>query len=187
MKSLKEYLVPTVTLFIICLVAAALLGITNDVTSPIISDLAAENEINTRKEVFPDAVSFGEAKNAGEASVVAALDKNNNIIGYVVVNVGKGGYGGDISVMTGVTADGKVTGISILSHNETPGLGAKAKTDDGWSGQFEGLTKGITVSKDGSGTNSIKAITGATKTSSAVTNAVNEAIEIALAGGESNG
>ena len=52
MKSLKEYLVPTVTLFIICLVAAALLGITNDVTSPIISDLAAENEINLFLSVF---------------------------------------------------------------------------------------------------------------------------------------
>lgn len=183
MKNLKEYLVPTITLFIICLVATALLGITNDVTAPIISELAVETEINTRKEVFPDAAEFGEAEIKGEASIVAALDESGNTIGYVVVNAAKG-YGGDISVMTGVTADGKVTGVSILSHSETAGLGAKAKNDD-FRNQFIGLISGITVSKDKAGDNSVDAITGATITSRAVTTAVNEAIS--LAGGENIG
>lgn len=183
MKNLKEYLVPTVTLFIICLIATALLGITNDVTSPIIDELAVETEINSRKEVFPDAAEFGEAKINDEASIVAALDENGNTIGYVVVNTAKG-YGGDVSVMTGVTADGKVTGINILSHSETAGLGAKATGED-FRSRFEGLVSGITVSKDKAGDNSIDAITGATITSRAVVNAVNEAIE--LAGGENIG
>ncbi len=185
MKNLKEYLVPTVTLFIICLVAAALLGLTNDVTAPIIDKLAAEKEIQTRQEVFPDAVSFGETKTVGNASIVAALDENKNVIGHVVVNIGKGGYGGDISVMTGVSADGKVTGVSILSHSETAGLGAKADTDDKWREQFIGLIGGISVTKETAQGNSIKAITGATVTSKAVTGAVNEALE--LAGGENIG
>lgn len=181
MKNLKEYLVPTITLFIICLVATALLGITNEVTAPIISELSVEQEKESRQEVFPDAVNFKETDNA---SVVAALDENGSIIGYVVVNAASG-YGGDVTVMTGVTTDGKVTGINILSHSETPGLGAKAKTDDGWREQFKGLIKDITVSKDKAGDNSIDAITGATITSRAVVEAVNEAIK--LAGGENIG
>lgn len=183
MKNLKDYLVPTLTLFIICLVATALLGITNDVTAPIIEELAVETEMNSRKTVFPDAAEFGEAKAKGEASIAPALDEAGNTIGYVVVNIAKG-YGGDVSVMTGINADGKVTGINILSHSETAGLGAKATGKD-FRSQFEGLISGITVSKDKAGDNSIDAITGATITSRAVVNAVNEAIK--LAGGENIG
>lgn len=184
MKNLKEYLVPTVTLFVICLVATFLLGMTNSVTEPIIEKLAIETEIKSRQVVFPDAVSFGEASVSDDGtSVVAALDESGAEIGYVVVNTAKG-YGGDISVMTGVDADGKVTGVNILSHAETAGLGAKA-AEDSFRNQFIGLMDGITVSKDKAGDNSIDAITGATITSRAVANAVNAAIE--AAGGENIG
>ncbi len=183
MKSLKEYLVPTVTLFVICLVATALLGLTNDVTAPIIEQLAIETEIKSRQVVFADAASFGEEKEVNGASVVTALDENGEIIGHVVVNIAKG-YGGDISVMTGVDSDGKVTGINILSHSETAGLGAKA-AEKSFRDKFVGLVDGITVSKDKAGENSIDALTGATITSRAVVNAVNAAIE--AAGGENNG
>ncbi len=184
MKSLKEYLVPTVTLFIICLVATLLLGVTNEVTAPIIADLAVETERKSRQIVFADAADFGEAKISEDGtSVVAALDENSNTIGYVVVNSEKG-YGGDISVMTGVDLNGKVTGVNILSHSETAGLGANA-TSEKFRDKFIGLIEGITVSKDKPGENSIDALTGATITSRAVVNAVNAAIE--AAGGENNG
>ncbi len=183
MKSLKEYLVPTVTLFVICLVATVLLGLTNSVTEPIIEKLAIETEIKSRQIVFADAVSFGEETEVNGAKVVAALDENDEIIGHVVVNTAKG-YGGDISVMTGVDADGKVTGVNILSHAETAGLGAKA-AEQSFRDRFIGLVQGITVSKDKAGENSIDAITGATITSRAMTEAVNAAIE--AAGGANNG
>lgn len=184
MKSLKDYLVPTVTLFVICLIATLLLGLTNEVTAPIIEKLAVETEIKSRQTVFADAASFGEAKISDDGtSVVAALDESGATIGYVVVNTAKG-YGGDISVMTGVDVDGKVTGVNILSHAETAGLGAKA-TEASFRDKFVGLVNGITVSKDKAGENSIDAITGATITSRAVVNAVNAAIE--AAGGENIG
>ena len=183
MKSLKEYLVPTVTLFVICLVATFLLGMTNSVTAPIIEKLAEETEIKSRQIVFADAASFGEETEADGTSIVAALDENGNVIGHVVVNTAKG-YGGDISVMTGVDADGKVTGVNILSHAETAGLGAKA-AEQSFRDRFIGLIEGITVSKDKAGENSIDAITGATITSRAVTEAGNAAIE--AAGGANNG
>ncbi len=183
MKNIKEHIVTTVTLFLICLIATFLLGVTNSVTAPIIADLAVETEIKSRQVVFSDAASFGEVKQADDASIVEALDENGEKIGYVVVNIAKG-YGGDISVMTGVDLDGKVTGVNILSHSETAGLGAKAATEK-FRNQFSGLISGITVSKDKAGGNSIDAITGATITSRAVTQAVNAAIE--LAGGENIG
>ncbi len=183
MKSMKEHIVTTVTLFLICLISTLLLGITNSVTAPIIEKLAVETEIKSRQVVFESASSFGEAKQTDAGSIAEALDENGNKIGYVVVNTAKG-YGGDISVMTGVDLDGKVTGINILSHSETAGLGAKATTDN-FRNQFIGLISNITVSKDKAGDNSIDAITGATITSRAVTQAVNAAIE--LAGGENNG
>ena len=184
MKNLKDYLVPTVTLFVICLIATLLLGLTNEVTAPIIEKLAVETEIKSRQTVFADAASFGEAKISDDGtSVVAALDKSGATIGYVVVNTAKG-YGGDISVMTGVDIDGKVTGVNILSHAETAGLGAKA-TEASFRDKFVGLVSDIAVSKDRPGENSIDAITGATITSRAVTEAVNAAIE--AAGGADNG
>ncbi len=181
---MKNYVKPTLVLFLICFIATFLLGLTNSVTAPIIDKLAVETEIKSRQTVFPEAVSFGEANILSDGtSVVVALDEAGNEIGYVVVNSAKG-YGGDISVMTGVDAEGKVTGVNILSHAETAGLGANATTEK-FRNQFVNLVAGITVSKDKAGENSIDALTGATITSRAVTDAVNAAIE--AAGGENNG
>ena len=181
---MKNYVKPTLILFLICFIATFLLGLTNSVTAPIIDKLAVETEIKSRQTVFPEAVSFGESEiSADGTSVVEALDAEGNKIGYVVVNAAKG-YGGDISVMTGVDAEGKVTGVNILSHAETAGLGANATTEK-FRNQFLNLVAGITVSKDKAGENSIDALTGATITSRAVTDAVNAAIE--AAGGENNG
>lgn len=184
MKKLKEYAMPTVVLFIICFAATLLLGLTNSVTEPKIEQLAQETEQKSRQTVFPDAASFGDVTSPEEGTtIVPALDSAGKVIGYVVVNSEKG-YGGEISVMTGVDTEGKVTGVNILSHGETAGLGANA-TGEKFRNQFIGLVKDITVSKDKPGDNSIDALTGATITSRAVVRAVNAAIE--AAGGENNG
>lgn len=184
MKKLKDYAMPTVVLFVICLVATFLLGLTNSVTEPKIEQLAQETEQKSRQTVFPEAASFGDVTSPEEGTtIVPALDSAGEVIGYVVVN-SENGYGGEISIMTGVDAEGKVTGVNILSHGETAGLGANA-TNESFRSQFVGLVKGITVSKDQPGENSIDALTGATITSRAVVRAVNAAIE--AAGGESNG
>ncbi len=184
MKNFKELIVPAIVLFVICLVATALLAVTNDVTAPKIEQLAIENEIESRKIVFPAAVSYGEAvtpEGCAEGNTVCeAYDADGNVIGYVAVTVEKG-YGGDIVVMTGVDAEGKVTGVNILEISETAGLGMNAKNES-YLNQYLGLSGEIFVSKDKPGENSIDALTGATITSRAVTDAVNMALE--LAGGE---
>ncbi len=187
MKKFNEYAAPTVVLFLICVVAAFLLAVTNDVTAPAIAEVNAANEAKARTVVFADADSFGEAVKSDVPcvdTVVPALDKDGSVIGYVVTSYDEKGYGGKISVMTGIDADGKVTGVSILDMSETAGLGANAKRDS-FREQFIGKIKGITVSKDEAGENAIDALTGATVTSRAVTRAVNAAIE--AAGGVNNG
>ena len=107
-------------------------------------------------------------------AVYKGIDDNDDVLGFAVM-VSSGGYGGDISLVVGVDNELKVTGVDIVSHSETPGLGAKCKTDD-FRNQFIGKTIDIKVTKNGAKDNEIDAITSATITSNAVTNGVNSAI-----------
>jgi len=88
------------------------------------------------------------------------------------------GYAGDISVLMGVTPEGKITGIEIISQRETPGLGNKI-LQEGWRGEFKGrsLEDGpkLAVKKDGG---EIDQFSGATISPRAVTNAVKRGLEI---------
>ena len=184
MKKIKEYAAPAVVLFVICVVAAFLLAYTNQITAPKIAEVNLKNEIESRKIVYESASSFGdEFKNDDGISLIPALDADGNTIGYVVITVEKG-YGGDISVMTGVDNNGVVQGVNILSMSETAGLGANASKES-FLEMFVGKVLGITVTKNAPEGNEIKALTGATITSKAVTQAVNAAIE--AAGGENVG
>ena len=83
-------------------------------------------------------------------------------------------------MMVGVSNDGKVTGISIISHTETAGLGAVAaaatSAGEAFRGQFVGMSGTVSVSKDGG---SVDSITGATITSRAICVGVNAALECA--------
>ncbi len=86
------------------------------------------------------------------------------------------GFGGDLGIMVGVNLDDqKLIGVAVTTHSETPGLGAKAKDDPGFSSQFIGLPAdgNVKVTNDGG---NINAISGATITSRAVCNAVTTAM-----------
>ena len=180
----KDIFVPTITLFVICLIVSALLAGTNALTK----DAIAENEIKKAQDamfaVCPEAASF-EGEKGLEVEVYKALDESGEVIGCAIPVASKG-YGGDVSVMVGIatqgeTALGKVTGVEILSHSETPGLGANAANESFLKEYKQDITaSGFSVVKDGTGGGDgrIDAITGATITSNAVTNAVNEALNI---------
>ena len=102
---------------------------------------------------------------------------NNETVGYVFQTEAKG-YGGAVKVMTGISAGGQITGVVILEHSETPGLGANAEKAS-FTDQFKQTApeKGITLVKNKAPSDGeIEAMTGASITSRAVTNAVNEAI-----------
>lgn len=191
----KAILIPTISLFLICLCSTVLLGFVNSITQEKITQNSIQAETDSRKAVMPQAASFSEKKDgiytyqekAESYSYVEALDKENNVIGYVFITQ-SAGYGGAIDVMTGIMLDGKVYGIDFLEISETVGLGMNA-TKASFKDQFKGLIKGIGVNKNNAGENEIKALTGATITSQAVAKGVNIALEVFgnVIGGEGNG
>jgi electron transport complex protein RnfG len=100
--------------------------------------------------------------------------------GVALETFGKGGYGGDVGLMVGIDLkEDKIIGVGVTTHAETPGMGAKAKTDPSFAAQFEELSvkEPIKVTNDGG---TINSISGATMTSRAVSSAATEAAKIYL-------
>jgi electron transport complex protein RnfG len=92
---------------------------------------------------------------------------NGNANTIVLEGIGKG-FAGEVGVMIGVNIDDdKLVGAAVTTHSETPGLGAKAKSDPSFVAQFKGhaVKDPVSVTKDGG---QINAISGATITSRAV-------------------
>lgn len=169
-----EILLPALILTAICATATLLLALTNMLTQGKIAANADEKAAESRMLVLEaaDYVQLDE-----EGKVYGALDFNRHQTGVVVVTETKG-YGGTIQVMTGVRTSGEVSGVTILSMSETPGLGAKTK-EEAFLAQYLGTNDpDLAVNKDGG---NIQAVSGATISSRAVTDAVNAAIAIAVA------
>lgn len=171
----REIAIPTVALFLICLIVTALLAGTNLLTKDAIAAQDLKKAESTRRIVLSDAQTFTEAT-AGDVTYYVGTDASGSDVGYVFTTAAKG-YGGEIQVMTGIGADGEVKGVAILSHEETPGLGANTTRED-FRAQFQQPVpeEGFSLVKSAPGDGEIQALTGATISSTAVTNAVNEAI-----------
>lgn len=165
----KEFVKLAGILCLITLVAAFLLAGVNKITAPKIVQAEKEAAEIAMKSVLPDAQEFIEL-----CEGVNAGFKGEDVVGYCV-DTAANGYGGEITMIVGITAEGTVSGIEILSHSETAGLGAKAVEPE-FKEQFKGKNSPIEVVKGSSGGESeIAAITGATVTSRAVAGAVDEA------------
>ncbi|MDI3537086.1 MAG: H+/Na+-translocating ferredoxin:NAD+ oxidoreductase subunit [Eubacteriaceae bacterium] len=178
-------------LFVISAVAACLLALTNYVTVDTIAQMNEQSNIEARQEVLPEASSFEEVPAADLTNIISAAGiasadelpeayvgmNGSDIVGYTFKTVPGTGFGGDIEMLTGIYADGTISGITILTMNETPGLGVNAEKPD-FKDQYQGLSaqEDVGVSKTGATGNEIQAMTGATITSSAVTDGVNIAI-----------
>ncbi len=83
------------------------------------------------------------------ATGVYTVLENNELIGYCVEAAGKG-FGGDIQLMVGYTADQKIIAVEIIGHSETPGVGDKVKNESylaGYAGQSGELTLDTDVDK----------------------------------------
>lgn len=112
-----------------------------------------------------------------------AVDESGGVKGVIVKTTSKDGYGGDIRIVVGIEENGaesKVTGIDFLEINETAGLGMKA-VEPAFKDQFadKNVTSFELPGKEAAGGNQIEAVSGATFTSEAVTNAVNAAVYFA--------
>ena len=171
----------TITLLGITLVTSFLRSIVYTVTKPTIDALNEQARQESMLAVMADATEFSEVaytETAGVTGVDAAYN-GSELLGYCV-QTEPAGFGGAISMMVGVSTDGTVTGVSILEHNETPGVGTNAMTED-FLAQYTGRTGTLTV-KTGADTD-IQHITGATVTSAAVTDGVNIALAFIAEGG----
>ena len=154
-------------LFAVSAIVALCLGLVNGVTADRIAAIAAEKLANAMSEVLP-ADEYTEVEYTGDDIQVDSIYKAGDK-GYVVQCTVSGSQG-SITMLTGVASDGTVTGISVLKHAETPGLGAIAgaasAVGENWRAQFKDIPSAA-VTKDGG---QIEAISGATITSRAVCN-----------------
>ncbi len=170
-------------LFAITAIAALVLALMNGVTAPVIAQNQAKKQAEAMQAVLPEASGFSEEnlKTDDMDDTVTAVYESTNNAGFAVM-VSPSGYGGAISMAVGVTPEGEVAGVDIISQTETAGLGSNC-TKPEFKEQFVGKTAGITVTKSGAQGNEIDAISSATITSKAVTAGVNSAIAAAEAAG----
>lgn len=184
MKMFKNTLVLT----LITVIAGALLGLVYEITKEPIAKAQENAKKEAWEEVFKEASEEDfEAVDLDEkvaADVIKTLGVNAEVNeavivkdkGHIVTTTSKNGYGGDIEITVGITNDGEISGVSFLSIGETAGLGMKAK-EPAFYNQYVGkTTDNFYVSKDGGDGEAIDALSGATITSRAVTEAVNVAL-----------
>ena len=174
----KAILIPTISLFLICLVVTALLAVTNSVTAEKIAANEAQSKQESMFSVLPDAVEF-EEKYAD--LFYFGKDASGSVIGCAI-STAANGYGGQVKVMTGFDMEGNIVGVDVFyNDDETPGLG-KNTSNASFRDQFKGINSlnSIVVSKDASDdvSKTVDAVTSATISSRAVTAAVNEACQI---------
>lgn len=177
MSNFKHIARLSITLLLITAVIAGALAGVNAITKDRIDQIAAEK---TQKALGKVLTFEGEAikleNHPATVDGVAITAVYETSAGYAV-QVAPSGFGGTINMMVGVDFEGKVTGISIISHSETAGLGAVAGSDTGageaFRSQFVGKSGELHVTKDGG---EIDAISSSTITSRAVTGGVNAAL-----------
>ena len=164
----------TLALGAVCLVCSALLGVAYAVTKAPIEKAAQAKTEASLSQVLPafDAIEESTVAVEGEDVHYYKALSEGKVVGYAV-EAGTIGFGGPLTLMVGVTPDGVVYNTSVLSHSETPGLGANLTTE-GFMKQFSGMdaSSPIAVRKDGG---NVEAITSATITSRAVCGAINNA------------
>ena len=130
------------TLTVISLVVAALLGLVDSVTRDKIAAIEAENTRIAMSAVAPEGSEFGDKMEITDALAAAASAQGGKLVelypmtnggadaGYVM-KISASGSQGSIVMMVGVDADKAITGISVVSHSETSGIGTKRKCGSG--------------------------------------------------------
>ncbi len=174
-KNREDIIKPVGVLLAICIIIPLALSVTNKVTAKKIAELENENSKKNMQSLV-SADDFEKCSDGGIEYYTAI--KGGETAAYIFTESAKG-YGGDVSVMTAVKPDGTIAGVAILDvSGETPGLGQNAAKESFYS-QYAGLKKGVSLLKNGAKAenNEVDAVTGATITSTAVTRAVNAALD----------
>ena len=164
---------PVVALTIICLVTSFLLGLTNQITLPLIEENNRITTENARKELLPEADGFEEVVLEKEYSNIISMYQATNGAGYII-QASAPGYGGQVPAMIAFDPEGNIAGVKFLENNETPGLGKKINTEAWFNEQFIGLPLAPITGNEPE----IDQIASATITSNAVYTSINAAITL---------
>jgi electron transport complex protein RnfG len=173
------------TLAIFATAACVMLAFVYDGTSGIIAQRQQADLESALKELFPDADSFQpvtDIKSPDDSVTIESAYKalKNGEIAGAALRLSRASYGGPIKVMAGVSAAGAITGVKIMEHSDTPGLGANAGSPSYFVDRAKGITfygqfTGKKVSDPFVVKQDVAAITASTITSTAVTAAVKAA------------
>jgi Na+-translocating ferredoxin:NAD+ oxidoreductase subunit G len=175
---------PAIILTMICLVTVGLVAVTFAFTLTDRERQAVIKANANRQLLFPDATEFvllttptSNYHLPGLVEAYEARDTAGNLLGYLVTTQYRG-YGGNVPVLFAFAPDGQILRLKVLTNDETPGLGKKIEKD-AFLGQFAGLdlSKKLSVKTTAAGYYIIDAISGATISSRAVTEAANIAIQ----------
>jgi electron transport complex protein RnfG len=173
MKMNKEMVRVLLKLVLMSIVAAAVLGAVYIPTQEQLKIYKQQQKELALKDVMPLADHFDPVKSGEEILFYRALDANNNLVGYCFFR-DQSGSQSIITLAGGIDTDYKVTGVKIMSHAETPGLGAKI-VESAFIDQFKGVPQSdLMLSKKGG---AIDAITGATVSSQAVIDGIQAEID----------
>ncbi len=168
-EEVKRILGIAIPLIIICIISGAALTATYGLTEERI-EAVEQQKINESLSTIFLGASFTEMDDYYIATV------SGEEIGYAFIAEGTG-YGGTIRTMVGMYPNGTISGVSIISQSETPGLGTRIAEPD-FTNQFSGKRiEGVRLRRDGG---VIDAITGATISSRAITDIVRERAEVVM-------
>jgi electron transport complex protein RnfG len=133
------------TLALFSAAACAMLALVYSGTKTVIDQNQQRELEASLKELFPDADDFPPISGIQSPDASVTIENQYKVIrGTEVIGaalrVSRGGYGGPIKMLVGVSADGRITGVKILEHKETPGLGAKASSPKYFVDRAGGIT-----------------------------------------------
>jgi electron transport complex protein RnfG len=163
-------------LFVACAIAAGALSFVNAATKDRIAGFVRQEREEALKQVFPAAEEFREVLPGRQWEALAGGAR----IGYVFSATTQG-YGGPIVSYFGLDSGNALTGLKILSHSETPGLGAKIAGDK-FLKQFQGRAAEQIALKRDDPRGQIDAVTAATISSRALTTSVRKTLDDYLKG-----
>lgn len=174
-------------LLLITVISAGVLAVSNNITAERIAEADKIANEQAQKEIVAEADEFRtldenklkEIQNANSNILeISEAYSNGTLVGYTIKSVSSG-YGGDVVMITGFSLEGKITGMKVLNHSETPGLGANS-TKSYFSDSFKNksVTNELYASKNPSGESEVQALTSATITTNAVLAGVNAAREV---------
>ncbi len=175
-----------VALMGVCIAGAVILALTDKFTKGPIAEEKRREMVRSLVAVLPphnnhpEEDSFEVTPEGGKTINIFRAKQHGAWVGSALMVTAPDGYSGNIDVMVGIDRGGAITGVAILSHAETPGLGDKILTDKTWLPWFRGRNLENTrwaVKKDGG---DVDEFTGATITPRAVTGAIHRALKICV-------